>query len=187
VTIRCVVKIISLQALTTTNRYAAADGCIGHHGISIYGADHLVTRFDFQVNYVHDLSVEGFRAAGNVFAAGRGRDLCFDHHRKAPHANLFTDLDCGAGNRIWRCGGGADLGRHCAGWGTFWNLRAAKALAPPPEGWAAPSLNLVGLAGDRPTATPDDGWWWEAIAPAALQPQDLHAAQLARRLAAQPQ
>jgi len=171
------------KASATKERYSSAAGCVGHHGISLYGPDHLVTGFDFQVNYVHDLSVEGFRSAGNVFSKGRGIDLCFDHHRKAPHANLFTDLDCGAGNRIWRCGGGADLGRHCGGWGTFWNLRSVKPLAPPPAGWAAPTLNMVGLASDRPTVTPVDGWWWEAIRPVDLLPQDLHAAQLARRLA----
>jgi len=167
----------------TKERYHAAAGCVGHHGLSLYGSDNLVTRFDFQVNYVHDLSVEGVRAAGNVFTQGRGLDLCFDHHRRAPHANLFTDIDCGAGNRIWRCGGGADLGRNGGAHGTFWNLRSAKPLAPPPAGWGAPSMNMVGLASALPTSTPPEGWWWEAIEPAKLVPQDLHAAQLKRRLA----
>ena len=38
-------------------------------------------------------------SAGNVVAGGRGLDLCFDHHKYAPHANLFTDLDLGQGSR----------------------------------------------------------------------------------------
>lgn len=177
------VVLTSKRSATIKNRYMTTTGCIGHHGLTTNGPDNHVTRFDFQANYVHDITVEGFAAAGNVYSRGRGLDLCFDHHKKAPHANLFTDLDCGAGNRIWRCGGGANLGRHSAGWETFWNLRAVKPLAPPAKDWAASTLNMVGLTTRLPSSTPADGWWFEAIPPAALEPKDLHAAQLARRLA----
>ncbi|MFA4945569.1 MAG: glycosyl hydrolase family 28-related protein [Lentisphaeria bacterium] len=171
------------KPVATQEKYMAPEGCVGHHGLTTNGPDNLVTGFDFQACYVHDLTVEGFSAAGNVYAGGMGRDLCFDHHRKAPHANLFTNLDCGAGNRIWRSGGGAHLGQHCAGWETFWNLRAAKPLAPPPKGWGAATMNLVGLAGTAPAAAGPGQWWVEPIPPAAVEPRDLHAAQLARRLA----
>ena len=97
------------------------------------------------MSYVHDLSVEGGGSAGNVFSAGRADDMAFDHHKKAPHGNVFTDIDAGAGNRIWRCGGGANLGRQSGGWETFWNIRAAKALGYPPAGWGPWSMNLVGF------------------------------------------
>ena len=144
--------------------YAGA-ACIGHHGISVGGSDNLITGFDFRVPYIHDISVEGGHCAGNVFAAGRGVDLCFDHHKKAPHANLFTDIDCGLGGRIWMNGGGVDLGRPCGAWTVFWNLRAERRLAPPPAGFAPAGLVTAGLDGP-------------------VEPRDLHAAQLAGRLKA---
>ena len=172
------------------NKYLSADGCIGHHGIATYGADNLIQHFDFRANYVHDLTVEGPGAAGNVFKQGRGCDLCFDHHKMAPHANLFGPLDSGAGNRLWRCGGGDALGRQSGGWETFWAVRAARPLSPPPVGWGPASMIIVGVAADR---TPPPGRdpalappWIELIPAAELEPQDLHASQLARRLAARP-
>lgn len=144
--------------------YAGA-ACIGHHGISVGGSDNLITGFDFRVAYIHDISVEGGTCAGNVFAGGRGVDLCFDHHKKAPHANLFTDIDCGLGGRIWMNGGGADLGRPCGAWTVFWNLRAQRRLAPPPAGFAPAGMVTSGFDGP-------------------VEPRDLHAAQLATRRAA---
>lgn len=153
----------------------------GHHAIQWEGAeDNCVTRFDLRTSDGHDLSVE--QASGNVFAAGRGADLCFDHHKDTPYGNLFTDIDCGRGNRVWRCGGGASLGRPSAGWATSWNIRAGRAIEPPPKGWGAPSLNFVGLTTRSPAMTEATGWWCEAVAPERLEPRDLHAAQLARRL-----
>ncbi len=139
--------------------------CTGHHAIQIKnGEDNLVTRFDLRTSYIHDLSVE--HASGNVFASGRGVDLNFDHHKDTPYENLFTDIDCGRGTRVWRCGGGASLGRQSAGWETFWNIRAAKPIAPPPNGWGPATMNFVGLS------------------PAQFAPQDLYVAQRERRLGA---
>ena len=40
---------------------------------------------------------------------------------------------------------GASIGRQSAGWETWWNIRAARAIEPPPKGWGAPSMNFVGL------------------------------------------
>ena len=169
---------------TATADRASREGPIdvtGHHAIQCKGAeDNFVTHFDLRTSYVHDLSVE--HASGNVFAAGRGADLCFDHHKDTPYQNLYTDIDCGRGNRVWRCGGGASLGRQSAGWETFWNIRAARPIEPPPKGWGAPSLNFVGLTTKSPSMTDAKGWWFEVVAPERLQPRDLHAAQLARRL-----
>lgn len=128
----------------TRNLYLTKKGCQGHHGISVGGSDNLIQRFDFGMRYVHDLTVAAL-SNGNVFSNGRGDDLCFDHHKRGPFENLFTHLDCGEGNRIWRCGGGADLGRHSAGYETFWNLKAAKPLPPPPIGWGPKTLNVIGV------------------------------------------
>lgn len=161
-------------------KYGGA-ACIGHHGIQVGGSDNLVTGFDFRANYIHDITVEGARSAGNVFAGGKGLDLCFDHHKKAPNTNLFTDLDCGHGGRIWHCGGGGDLGRQSAGWETFWNLRAAQELKPAPEGWC-PLITIVGLPTAAPARRAATGLWLEPAAH-GVEPRDLHAAQLAARLA----
>jgi len=152
--------------------------CIGHHGITANGSDNLIRDFDFQANYIHDITVEGARSAGNVFVGGKGLDLCFDHHKKAPHANLFTDLDCGRGGRIWHCGGGADLGRQSGAWETFWNLRCGGPMQDLPEGWC-PLINLVGLPLKRAARREATGTWFES---AGIVPRDLHAAQLAARL-----
>ncbi len=80
------------------------------------------------------------------------------------------------------CGGGADLGKHCGARGTFWNIRAASPLSYPPADFGPPSMNLVALETARPSETNADGKWFEAIKPGEIQPQDLHAAQLRRRL-----
>lgn len=152
----------------------------GHHAIQCKGAeDNLITRFDLRTCYVHDLSVE--HASGNVFAAGRGANLCFDHHKDTPYENLFTDIDCGQGSRVWRCGGGASLGRQSAGWETFWNIRAEHPFAPPPQGWGPATMNFVGLATTKPSSTDGKERWLESIPPAQLDPVNLHAAQRARR------
>jgi hypothetical protein len=176
------VELVATKPPYTANKYLTTTGCNGHHGISVGGADNLVTRFDLRMSYVHDLSVEGGGSAGNVFSAGRADDMAFDHHKKAPHGNVFTDIDAGAGNRIWRCGGGANLGRQSAGYETFWNIRAAKPLSYPPAGFGPWSMNLVGLTTTAASTKDLAGVWFEAIDPTRLFPANLHAAQLARRL-----
>lgn len=108
-------------------------------------------------------------------------NLCFEFPN-APYENLFTDIDAGAGTRLWRCGGGAALGKHCGARGTFWNIRAARPLAYPPADFGSPSMNLIALETTSPSETKADGKWFEAISPRDIQPQNLHEAQVARRL-----
>jgi len=155
--------------------------CTGHHGISLGGTDNLVMNFDIRTRFIHDITVSGF-CSGNVVARCRGVDLSLDHHRYAPHENLFTDLDAGAGTRLWKCGGGAALGKHCGTRGTFWNIRSATPLSYPPAAFGPATMNLLGLETKQPAETSPEGKWFEAIKPAELQPQDLHEAQLRRRL-----
>ena len=155
--------------------------CTGHHGVNLSGDDNLFLDFDFRTRFIHDISVDHC-AAGNVSADGRGEDLCFDHHCFVPYENLFTDIDAGAGTRLWFCGGGAGLGRHCAARGTFWNIRAARPQHYPPRDFGPDSMNFVALQTDSPPVTDPTGRWFEAIPPGELWPQDLHAAQLAGRL-----
>jgi len=150
----------------------------GHHGVSLRN-DNLFTEFDFKVRFIHDITVS--RSAGNVCSNGRGVDLCFDHHKRAPHENLFTNIDLGAGTRMWRCGGGRDLGRHCGARETFWNIRAARGQRHP-GGFGPASMNLVAVQTDQPAEMNPNGKWFEPIAPGAIRPQNLHEAQRARRL-----
>lgn len=159
-----------------------SQGCTGHHGITLTGTDNLATGFDLRTRFIHDLTVSGF-CSGNVFSAGRGVDLSLDHHRYAPHENLFTDLDAGEGSRLWKCGGGAALGKHCGDRGTFWNIRSIRPLAPAPESFGPPSLNLVALQTDRPSLADPGGRWFEVFAQGRIVPANLHEAQRSKRLA----
>ena len=152
----------------------------GHHGVILGGADNLFTHFDFQTEFIHDMTVSG--CAGNVFADGRGVDLSLDHHCHAPYENLFTNIDAGQGTRVWQCGGGADLGAHCAARGTFWNIRTAQPIAPPDEKFGPWSMNFVGV---RMTVAPNSGptgRWYEHTGDEIVAPANLHKAQVERRL-----
>ncbi len=173
----CTLQGIVLESARPPDR----TGLTGHHGITAYGDDNLVEDFEIRHKYVHDLTVE--HSAGNVFRRGRAADLSMDHHKKAPHANLFTDLDLGVGSRPFRSGGGAALGLHSGAWGTFWNLRARKPLEPPPSGFGPDALNFVAF-GPPGAAKAPGGVWWEPLPPERLVPADLYLAQRERRLRA---
>jgi hypothetical protein len=153
----------------------------GHHGASFSGHDNLFTQFNFETRFMHDITVTS-QASGNVFSAGRGLDICFDHHKRAPFANLFTDIDLGAGTRMYQSGGGADLGLHSAAWTTFWNLRAVRPQRWPPRAFGPDLMNLVAVASREPQVIEPEGKWLEVIEPQAIQPQNLHQAQRERRL-----
>jgi hypothetical protein len=176
------------KAVYAKDKYETAAGATGHHGIFINSADNLVTNFDFQTNYVHDLSVQGFQTHGNVFSNGKGLDVCFDHHGDRDHSNVYTNIDLGDGNR-WFLSGGAG-GPASGAWETFWNIRSVKNQTYPGKGSysVAPfgplSINFVGITTNTPSTKVIDGKWWEAIAPADLVPQNIHEAQLALRLGA---
>jgi hypothetical protein len=154
----------------------------GHHGIVLGGTDNLFTGFRFDTRFIHDLGVS-CNHAGNVFSNGSGIDLNFDHHRRAPYENLFTDIDAGKGMRMWSCGGGRSLGKHCGARGTFWNIRAERPQRYPGKGFGPVSMNLVAVQTDQPSEKNPMGRWFEAIDPPKLEPQNLHEAQLVRRLA----
>lgn len=164
-----------------SERAVDKQNCNGHHGVSLGGTDNLLTHFDIRTRFIHDITVSGF-CSGNVISHSRGVDLSLDHHRHAPHENLFTELDAGAGTRLWKCGGGAALGKHCGTRGTFWNIRSASPLSYPPTGFGPPTMNFVALFTKNPSETKLDGKWFEAIAPTAIQPQNLHEAQRMKRL-----
>lgn len=165
-----------------SSRAPAQGGFQGHHGIYLGGqGDHLFTRFDIRMKFIHDISVS--HTVGSVVSEGRGEDLCLDHHKRAPYEILFTDIDLGQGTRPWRSGGGDSLGRHAGARVTFWNLRAASPLPEPPPAFAPPAINLVGVDLGAPEVAEPDGLWRELAPGVRAWPANLHEAQLARRLA----
>jgi hypothetical protein len=154
----------------------------GHHGVTMSGDDNLLTRFRFNFKFIHDITGTA-GGAGNVAAGGSGVDLCFDHHKRAPHTNLYTDIDAGAGTRLWKSGGGAALGRHAGAWTTFWNVRTQQPQTWPPERYCPDLVNLIGLRSEETAIRDADGKWFEPVGgDGAIAPADLHRAQLERRL-----
>jgi hypothetical protein len=143
-------------------------GTYGHHGISVSGgSDHLIAGFDFRTVFIHDITVT--RSNGNVFMEGRGKNLSLDHHKKAPFANLFTDLDLGEGTRFLVSGGGPALGRHAASWQTFWNLDARQAVTIP-SNFGPETMNFVGV----PAAESSPPYHFER---GTVEPRNLYRAQ----------
>jgi hypothetical protein len=97
--------------LESDRRQDSGRGSTGHHGVTLSGTDCLLEDFDFRTRFIHDITVTR-GSAGNVVMNGRGVDLALDHHRNAPHANLYTNIDAGEGRRLFQSGGGAKLGWH---------------------------------------------------------------------------
>ena len=110
---------------------------------------------------------------------GKGKNLSFDHHKKAPYENLFCNIDVGEGSQIWRCGGGRDLGKHR---GTFWCIRSEKEIKWPNANVGAGSVNVVGVKTSSKSVKDLSGKWLENIPPDELYPKDLRAAQRQLRL-----
>ncbi|HAR64913.1 MAG TPA: hypothetical protein DCR55_01675 [Lentisphaeria bacterium] len=156
------------------------NGDTGHHGVTM-GQDCLLENFDIQAKFIHDITMTNLMA-GNVVKNGKGSNLSFDHHKRAPYENLFSNIDVGSGSQVWRCGGGAQLGKHSGARETFWGIRAEQELEWPPAKFGPNSMNIIGVTTSSPTNISQDRKWFEAIPPEQLRPVDLHAAQLEKRL-----
>ena len=152
----------------------------GHHGVTM-GLDNLLTNFVFETHFIHDITMTRL-SAGNVIKNGSGVNLSLDHHKRANHANLYCNLDAGDGGDLWRCGGGASLGKHAGAWTTFWGIRTRRPVSWPRASFGPDLMNLVGLHSEQDETVSETGRWFEAIDPELLEPRDLHAAQLQRRL-----
>jgi hypothetical protein len=170
----------TMRGIILDSTRPAKNGDTGHHGIAV-GSDCLVENFIFETRFIHDITVSSL-TAGSVVKNGRGVDISFDHHKRAPHDNLFCRIDVGRGESIWRCGGGQALGRHSGARTTFWAIESKRPVSWPPERFGPDSMNLVGVRTRDGGPTDFDGRWFEAIEPSLLQPSDLHAAQLRRRM-----
>ncbi len=174
----------TVDGLTLDSSRQAKGGTTGHHGVT-FGTDCLLQNFNFKTHFIHDITL-AYLNAGNVTKNGKGINLSLDHHKVAPHDNLFCNLDVGQGSEIWRCGGGRDLGKHCGARGTFWCIKSRQDIKWPGANFGPDSMILVGLRTSAVSTRDPNGKWFEAIPPEKLEPADLHAAQLARRLKGKP-
>lgn len=131
----------------------------GHHGITLSGVLNLASDCRFDTRFIHDLTI----TAGsymNVFERIVAKDLSIDPHKRAPSFNLFADIDAGAGTRLYRHGGGDELGRPCGIGNVLWNIRAERDPGLPPDHWAPADLVLVHVSNEStdrwPLAIPKD-------------------------------
>jgi hypothetical protein len=118
----------------------------GHGGMgAVYDTmDCLFTEFEIDTGFIHVISIIGL-ASGNVFSNGKGRDICFDHHRYAPYENLFTNIDMGKGTNPWASSGFGNYPMcHSGVRSTFWNIRGAKPC-PVPSLDFGPQLNFISV------------------------------------------
>jgi hypothetical protein len=162
------------QVLIRADRRKAEDGPSGHHAIWISGVsqENLVSNFQIETEYVHDISFEGL-AHGNVIRRGKGVRLNFDHHRNAPFENLLTDIDAGIPDRLWASSGSGHRGPHSAARSTAWNIRFSGGDPMMPKKGHFPQLNMIGIRGA--TKNKRDEWWVE---PLNGSEPDLYEAQL---------
>lgn len=167
-------------SLHTTGDGILLTGRAGHYGLNMGGCqDCLMTRFVLENSSVHDLSTSNL-GNGSVFSRGRGPNINFDHHRGAAYSNLYSDIhvgEAGKTRRIWECSG-TKTGHDTAARETFWNLSPRVIDRRLPH-W--PAVNIIGAL--RQTSRGPiglNGAWIEPVR--ELRPEDLHAAQLSRRL-----
>jgi len=173
----CTFQNITLKSSRTPDKR----GQTGHHGITIAGQDNLLTNFNFKTKFIHDITTASSR---NVITNGKGIDLCFDLHKRAPHANLFSNINIGKGTRIYQSGGGAKLGKNSGAWNTFWNIKSKKEIPWPHPKFAPDHINIIAVSTHQKTIKNPKGKWFETINPKHIYPKDLHQAQLKKRLKA---
>ncbi len=177
----CTVSNVTLTVSKSRSVSDEARGWNGHHGIdSGHGTENLITRFDVQTKFVHDISVEWY-ALHTVFANGRGVDLNMDHHREANYSSLFSNLDCGAGTRPFNSGGSSNRGAHSGAYNTYWNIHAAVPVQLPPNDFG-PLLNFIGVDWKPNASASTYQWLIEQPAPKSVCPLELQEAMKARRL-----
>jgi len=154
-------------------------GWEGHHGVEVAdnSQDNLITEFRMFSRFIHSISLTSM-AAGNVFMKGWGTDLSFDHHRKAPYENLFTEINIGEGSDLWLSGGDEDAGPPSGARETLWNVMAETPQSFPTF---AIQMNLIGVTTELHDDPKMEGNWIEAIDPSALTPPNLFESQLALR------
>ena len=116
--------------LTSSRRSESSNGAVGHHGITLGGRNNVLSGFNVDATFFHDITVSNF-VNGNVASNGRALDLAIDHHKRGPFNNLFTNIDAGRGSRLFYSGGGQRLGKYAGTANAYWSIRASRQLFPP--------------------------------------------------------
>jgi hypothetical protein len=156
----------------------------GHHAVTLFRSSAcLVENVVFKNRFHHELSME-HGSHHNVWCRASGPDLHFDQHQAADlanptgpesmHANLWTDIDAGAGTVIWRNNAGGSSPEEA-----YWNIRAAKDLAYPANPQTKDNIFVAFQGSGNPGGS---GNRVEKIDPKAVSPRNLYAAQLKKRL-----
>lgn len=146
----------------------------GHHALNaLFGADHLFRRFSVPAALAHDLTIEGVRGA--VFENGSGGNLSLDHHGLIPMQNLFTQINAGAGTRLYVSGGAKERLPHSAASNVYWNIKAMNSRSMPCSYVGGQSM-FVAVPGYNGNCT-SNKWYNEKIQQADLSPQNLYDAQ----------
>ena len=173
----CTINNVKLDVSKPRAASGEARGANGHHGIDVsHGTENLVTNFDVQTKFVHDISVEWY-ALHTVFSNGRGVDLNMDHHREANYSSLFTNLDCGACARPFDSGGSGNRGAHAGAYSTYWNVHGQRDIKLPAADFG-PLLNFIGLS---PRVGSNSPYEW-LLETGTICPADLHKAMSKKRL-----
>ena len=177
----CTINKVTLTTDKSRAMTAEARGANGHHGIDVsHGTENLITDFDVQTQFVHDISVEWY-ALHTVFANGRGVNLNMDHHREANYSTLFSNLNCGLGTRPFDSGGSGNRGAHSGAYSTFWNIHANGQLKLPARDFG-PLLNFIGLDLSGTDSNNPNQWLIEPRTSPGLCPVELQEAMRAVRL-----
>jgi fibronectin type 3 domain-containing protein len=161
-------------------RPSGAENTVGHHGLVVKGArDCLFHNCFITGMWQHDL-ISADTDVHNVYSRIRMIDGQIDHHAMGanPRDNLWTDIDCGEGLRIWEQGG------NVSGYDeTIWNVYRTTATGTTNRMFTPdPGRRnvVVGLQNDDPSSI-GSNWWHEAVNPYELTPQNIYLAQLEKK------
>lgn len=164
-------------------------GMSGHHGISFIASTHcLADDITFKNEFHHELTLSTGSSLC-VFSNCRGSNLHFDFHTAEDNLpnNLFTQIDAGRGDLIWR----NNFHGACTG-SVFWNIRGQNLSLPFKRAWTRHPVKveemktlLAGWPIDLPDQKVVGRPWFEDIPPDRIQPPNIYHAQRARRLRTQ--
>lgn len=162
------------------------EGMSGHHAIEFrQGSSWCVAdKVVFTNQFHHELGLS--KGANHcVFSNIAGPNLHFDFHSNSDNIRncLFTEIDCGKGDLIWR------NNFHGACTGTvLWNIKGEKLALPTKN----PKIRhpvlienmkalVVGWPGKLPKIQKVGRPWFEDIPPDEIKPQNIYHAQRKRR------
>jgi hypothetical protein len=159
----------------------------GQYGISLWSGtyNHVCNVRYNKCTFMHDASVTN-AAIATTFTSISGKYLDMDHHRGAPYATLWEDIDVGAGNRAFTSSGNAVYGPHSGAYGTFYNIwtRQRKVFFPKGQDCFGPLINFFGVDFQNPppySMTYKPYNWYFELNNTVVTPWRIRHCMLARR------